>query len=194
MTHIDQMEDILEELTSYTITQGEIQTGYDGIWIQPNDTMVNTLTMEEVEFYDIIVIESTLALLQTKKQAFLKAKTLLDFNYNDFDARGYIAVADGSLFDLNDTVEGGTSGATGTVFKIVSNTLYLKDVVGVWQSGEAITDSVDSTSSTTSTLMPLSFPYYITNKMIRYDYPVDYNSNVGGDFITWLQFEARWSL
>jgi len=132
--------------------------------------------------------------LQTIKKQLLDVKTSLDFAFKNFDARGYITVTNGALFDLDDTVAGGTSSATGTVYAIDGNTLYLKDVTGTWQSGEVITDSVDSTSSTTSTLTTILFPYYITNKLVNYNYNLDNNANVGATNSLWIRMEARWDL
>ena len=193
MNHIDQLELILEEITSYTIIQSKINAASEGVWIQPSN-IYNTFTFEETEFFDIVVLESTLTLLQTKKKALLRCQTLLDFDWNSYDARGYIGVADGTQFAVNDDLTGGTSLATGTVYEIDGNTLKLKNVTGTWQSGEVISDGATHTSTTTSVLIPYGFPFYLNTTLVRYDYPVDVNASVGGTYACWIRIEARWAI
>ena len=191
MAHIDQVEEILEDLTSYSIVAGAIESTSTGIWIQPSQ-IYNTFSFNETEYFDIVVIEDNLTALELKKTALLKIKTTLDFDYNDYDAKGYISVADGSVFDLDDNVVGSTSAATGTVYKIETNTLYIKNITGTWETAETITDGGTATSTTTSIITPLEFPYYLTNKLIQYEYDLDHNASVGGTFVLWIRYEARW--
>ena len=193
MAHIDQVEEILETITSYTLTQGEIQATATGIWLSPSP-VIGSLSLEEVEYFDIVIIEATLALLEAKKTAFLKVKSNLLFAPATWNNCGSIAVVDGTVFAVDDALEGGTSSATGIVYKIVSNTLYLKTVTGVWQSGETITDGGTHTSTTTSTLTDTIFPFFMDSFLTQYRYDVLYNVSVGGLFAATFRIEARWAL
>jgi len=66
---------------------------------------------------------------------------------------GYLSVAASASFTAGLTVTGTTSEATGLVIsKPDGTTLELQQVTGVWESGEAITDTGAGTSTTTSTL------------------------------------------
>lgn len=67
---------------------------------------------------------------------------------------GYISVADSSSFTAGLVVEGTTSGAKGMVIsKPDGTTLELQRITGVWQTGEAITDTGSGSSTTTSALL-----------------------------------------
>lgn len=86
---------------------------------------------------------------------------------------GYISVTASASFTAGLVVTGGTSGATGYVIsKPDSTTLELQRVTGVWQSGEAITDSGSGTSTTTSALLGAD--------MTNYD--------IGGEYQTGIYF------
>ena len=188
-THINQVEDILEELTGYSITQSKIDVAYEDIFIMPSD-FFDTEHLEEIEFFDLVIIESSLANLQTKKKEILSAKTTLDFNFNNFDARTYITTSDGTDFSLSDAIVGTTSGATGTVYKIVGNVVYLKNTTGTWQ-----TESINGKTATCiGTATTITFPFYIDNELMGYNYPLDFSSLVGGDFNCWIRIEGRWVL
>lgn len=67
---------------------------------------------------------------------------------------GYISLTASESFTAGLTVTGGTSGATGVVIsKPDATTLELQRVTGVWESGEAITDTGSGTSTTSSALL-----------------------------------------
>jgi hypothetical protein len=195
MTHIDEVEDILEGITGYSIIQSKIDVAFENIYIMPSD-FFDTEHLEKLEFFDIMVIESTLEKLQTKKDVLLNAKTTLGFDFNDFDARSYITTSDGADFSISDAIVGTTSGATGTVYKIGKigapdeDVVYLKDTVGVWQS-EAINGK---TATCLGVQTVIIFPFYIDNELMSYNYPLDFSSLVGGDFNCWIRIEARWTL
>lgn len=193
MNKITQVEDILEYLTSYSITQGTIHSDDKGIWIQHGESYRSRLSTE-IFYYNVIIHETTLDLLESKRTAFLKVKNTMDYDPSEWQQGGSINVNDGSSFDIDDDVTGATSGATGTIYKIDTNILYLKNVTGTWQSGETISDGDDSSSTTSSTLTSWTFPHWMKVDIKREDYDIEYNGNVGGDFFLWLEYEAGWSL
>ena len=190
MTHTDQVEDILEQITSYNIIQGEIFEDSTSISLQPSRNVFISEQLEEIEFFNITITEDTYEELETKKKAFLRAKTNLDFDYNDFDARGYISVSDGTDFLVDDAIVGTTSGATGTVYRIVDDVLYLKSITGTWEV-EAINGKTATCLSAATTI---NFPYYIMNSLVRFYPSVNINVGVGGTFRGFIRFEARWGL
>ena len=187
MNHIDQVVDIIYDLTGYTPVKNDFYD-YSTIYISPSLVSPN-LDLIDVEYFNAFLKEKTLAAIETMKRELLRLRW--DYSYSQ---RGYLSVLDGSTFDEGDNVIGGTSGATGTVYKIDGNTLYLKNVEGTWQSGENITDNDDSTSTTSSLLHTLSFPFFIDVKVTRFNYDVSYNESVGTDFFLELRIEGRWSL
>lgn len=189
-THIDQLHAILEQLSTYTLIISKIQMGTSGVFIQPSSEIFSTGVLNEIEFFDVWIIENTAALFATKKTKLLKAKTNNAFDYNDFDARGYITVSDGTDFAVDDAIVGTTSGATGTVYKIDSNTLYLKTITGTWEV-EAITGK---TATCLSVATSIQFPHYLENKLVSFVRPVDFDVSVGAKFACWIRFEARWQL
>ena len=193
MPHIDEVQSIIDEITSYTLIQSTVNATYAGVYIQPSPIW-NSESYTEIEFLDIVVIESTLALLQTKKKALLRCKTTLDFDYNEYGARGTINVLDGTQFAIADALAGDTSLATGTVYNIDGNTLYLKYITGTWQNGEVITDGATHSSTTSSLITELTYPFFLDTSFLRYDYTIDYNTSVGGQFACWIRLEARWTL
>lgn len=92
--------------------------------------------------------------------------TLVDAD--SIQAAGYISVAASASFTAGLTVTGGTSGATGIVIsKPDATTLELQRVTGVWESGEAITDTGSGTSTTTSALLGANMTKTLTG---TYDY------------------------
>jgi len=84
MTHIDELEAILENITSYSIIQGTI-TPTNGIYLQPSD-VYNHIPYLETEFFDVVIMEDTLAALQTKKTLLLTCVTALSFDYTSYAA------------------------------------------------------------------------------------------------------------
>ena len=189
MSHIDDLQTIIEEITGYTLIQTDYIEDTTAIYLQPS-RIVRSEDYEEFEFFNITVLEDTAEELAIKKKALLRLKTNLDFNYNNFDARGSITVTDGTDFAVTDAIVGTTSGATGTVYKIVDNTLYLKDITGTWQV-EAINGK---TATCTSTQTVILFPFYIMNSLVDYVPDININEAVGGNFRGWIRFEARWAL
>ena len=189
MNRLEMLEHILGEVTNLSLTQGLIKDAAIGSWIAPSP-VVNTLSFEDVYFYDVIAKREAQSTFETDMSLLLRCKTNLDFNYNDFDSRGYIGVTDGSEFTVTDAITGGTSGATGTVYKIDGNTLYLKDVTGTWQNPEAI---LTYSSSTTTTLIVTLYPFFLNVIKIqeRYDVETDYSNEAQAG---WLRYEARWAL
>ena len=188
-THINQLHAILEQLSTYDVSITKIKQLPSGCSLRPSDVF-NTADYEEIEFFDLIIIESTYVLLQTKKTKCLKIKTNNLFDYNDFDARGYITVSDGTDFSIADAIVGTTSSATGTVYKIDGNTLYLKTITGTWQ-----VESINGKTATcTSAQVVILFPFYIWNTLVDYSPDIDISELVGGKFAAWIRFEARWAL
>ncbi len=188
MNHIDEVEAIIEEITSQSISQQDFIDGNTGMYLSPSD-YVNTMHLEEVYYYDLVLYDESLDDFESISNSLLRCKTNLDFNYNNFDARGYISVSNGLLFSVDDEITGATSNATGTIYKIVDDTLYLKDVTGTWQSGETITGY---SATTTTTLITTIFPYYINVKKVKEYYnPSDLPMK---SCYAWFRFEARWTL
>ena len=187
-SHIDQVKDILEQLTGYTVVISKVRMAI-GVYISPSK-FYETADYDAIEYFDVSVIESTEALLAAKKKKLLSAKNNIDFDYNDFDARGYITVSDGTDFSLDDDIVGDTSAATGTVYKIEGNILFLKTITGVWE----VEDIIAKTATCLSAATTITFPSYLMNELIRYDYDIDVNEDVGGKFACWIRFNARWSL
>jgi len=161
MAHINELKAILKEITLETITIGRIKDSPTGVYISPSD-FINSLTLEEVYFYDVILKKELLIDLETAQTKFLRCKTNIDFDYNDFDSRGYISVDNGLEFTVNDEIWGTTSGAGGTIYRIQENTLYLKDVLNFEDIGyipttdgtdfEILDEIVGSTSDATGTV------------------------------------------
>jgi len=82
MTHIDEVEAIIESITSYVVVQTKI-TPTTGVYLQPSKTY-GDIEYLDTEFFDLVVVEDTLALLQTKKKALLRCSVSLDFAYTDY--------------------------------------------------------------------------------------------------------------
>jgi len=83
---------------------------------------------------------------------------------------GYLSVTDSSTFTAGLVVTGATSGAKGLVIsKPDGTTLELQQIIGVWQSGEVITDTGAGTSTTTSTIASVPMTQYETTTGI-YEY------------------------
>jgi len=189
MNRLEKLQHIIQEVTSLSLTLGLVKDAGIGNWIGPSP-VVNTLSFEDVYFYDVVVLNEDQDTFESDMSTLLRCKTTLDFDYNDFDSRGYISVTDGTEFSVTDTITGGTSGATGTIYKIDGNTLYLKDITGTWQNPEAI---LTYSSSTTSLAITTLFPFFlnVTKVEERYDVETDYSeASMSG----WLRFEARWAL
>jgi hypothetical protein len=97
------------------------------------------------------------ALVYDEDDALVDPTTSIKLTLADPDGvqkAGYISVTASASFTAGLTVIGGTSEATGIVVsKPDATTLELKDVTGVWESGEAITDTGAGTSTTTSALL-----------------------------------------
>lgn len=82
---------------------------------------------------------------------------------------GKISVVASALFTVGLTVIGGTSGATGVVVeKPDATTLYLQQVTGTWESGEAITDTLAVTSTTESALLAAPMAEDEAGKFVYY--------------------------
>ena len=189
MNHIDYLEQILEEITGYTIVQQVNETVDIEFYLTPAD-IPSKGHLEAAEYYNLVIRTDTLDKMHTYKKALLRIKTILDFDYNDFDERGYIETSDGTDFSVTDAIVGAVSGATGTVYKIVDDRLYLKDITGVWQV-EAITAK---TATCTSTETEILFPFFLDVELISIYYPVEYNEDVGAVFAVRLRYEAVWTL
>lgn len=83
---------------------------------------------------------------------------------------GYLSVTDSSTFTAGLVVTGGTSGAKGLVIsKPDGTTLELQQIIGVWESGEVITDTGDGTSTTTAAIASIPMTQYETETGI-YEY------------------------
>jgi len=148
------------------------------------------LYLEELEYYDVIIRTQSLDLLESEKKSVQRCKTNVDFDYNNFDARGSITVVSSAGYAITDACIGQTGGATGTIYEIDGNTIYLKDVTGTWQDNELLTAGG---TLTTSTLTVIAFPFFLDNMLERKDYDLDYNESVGGEFWVWIRIEARWT-
>lgn len=187
MSKIDCMKAIIQILTGYTVIFGNGQD--TGVYISPSP-MVDSNDYELIDFFDVVVVETSLANLETKEHELLSLKTNVDFNYNDFNAMGYIIVSDGTDFAVSDAIVGTTSGATGTVYRIVDNTVYLRKITGVWQ----VEDINGKTATCLSAATTIVFPFYITNKKMNKGYTIDEDQTTMGQWFYWIRFEARWTL
>ena len=97
---------------------------------------------------------------------------------------GDISVISSADFTVGLTVTGGTSGATGIILeKPNGTTLRLKQVTGIWQSGEAITDTGSGTSITSSTLVDIVMTWDAVGKYVFY-----YKSDIADPVGWWRYF------
>ena len=109
--------------------------------------------------------------------------TLIDPNEK---SAGEISVVSSTDFTVGLIVTGGTSGATGVIMeKPNATTLRLKQVTGVWQSGETITDTGSGTSTTTSVLGGLSMTKDAVGKYVYYYYSAD------ADPVGWWHYSCK---
>jgi len=186
MSHIDEIEAILEELTSESIIQSRITSG-TGIWLYPS-LIAQSIDYNEKYFYVIKIISESASNLETLITKFLKCRTNIDFNYNDFNMRGSILSSNGSDFALDDDIVGTTSGATGTIYKIDDETLYLKDITGIWEV-EAINGKTATCLSTKTTIL---FPHYLNVNKLE-EFFDDYDNPIK-EYVSLFRFEGSWSL
>ena len=183
------MKTILDEITGYTIILGASEDV--GIYLAPSK-IASSMNFEAQDFYRLIIHESNLTALESKMAALQRVKTNLDFDYNDYDNRGYITVTDASGFSVDDDITGVTSGATGTIYKIDGSILYLKDndeSAGTWQIGEVVGGTTVASTFTTTL-----FPFWLFNTVIDKQYTIQSYVDAHGEWWAWIRFEARWAL
>ena len=163
MSRINDVIQIIYEITGETpkVAKRNTQHSYAGedysIIIVPIPLESQDPYMDH-DFFQVVIFSELIATLETKRLLLLKIDTLHPEGYKYTD-RVYFTVDSATEFSVGETLTDQTSGATGTIYQISTNTVYLKNVNGTFGNGNTVTDGSNPTTIT-SDQVALTFPEY----------------------------------